>query len=220
MTHSLEDVCCAEEAGKRFFIVEYTMHEEDLVLGKEENFQEPVEDVQEALESAVQDDSEQEPAEEVEIDELVLARQESQEAKDQLLRLAAEFENYKKRMERDRSKALKYAEENLIKELLPSVDNLERAIEQGRKAGNNNELLQGVELTFKGLVSTLEKFQVTPLESIGQPFDPNFHEALAMDHSDEVSENHVLVEFEKGYHYKDKLLRPAKVVVSKGATSE
>ncbi len=188
------------------------------MLGKEENFQEAAEDVQEVLESALLDDSEQE--EEVEVDELALAQQEAQESKDQMLRLAAEFDNYKKRMERDRSKAFKYAEENFLKELLPSVDNLERAIEQGRKADNNDELLQGVELTFKGLVATLEKFEVTPLQSLGQPFDPNIHEALAMDHSDEVAENHILVEFEKGYQYKDKLLRPAKVVVSKGPASE
>ncbi len=186
---------------------------------KVENVQEPDEDVQAVDESGIQADSDQEPKEEVEVDELTLARQESQELKDQFLRLAAEFDNYKKRMERDRSRDLKYAEENLIKELLPSVDNLERAIEQGRKDGNNSELLQGVELTCKGLIASLEKFQVTPLDSIGQPFDPNFHEALAMDHSDEVAENHVMVEFEKGYNYKDKLLRPAKVVVSKGTAA-
>ncbi len=196
------------------------MYEEDLVSEKKENLQEPVVDEQVTDESVIENAVGQEPEEQVEVDELTMARQECQETKDQLLRLAAEFENYKKRMERDRSKALKYAEENFIKELLPAVDNLERAIEQGRKAGNSSELLQGVELTFKGLVATLEKFQVTPLESIGQPFDPNFHEALAMDHSDEVAENHVLVEFEKGYHYKDKLLRPAKVVVSKGAAAD
>ncbi len=196
------------------------MYEEDLVSEKKENLQEPVADEQVTDESVIENAVGQEPEEQVEVDELTMARQECQETKDQLLRLAAEFENYKKRMERDRSKALKYAEENFIKELLPAVDNLERAIEQGRKAGNSSELLQGVELTFKGLVATLEKFQVTPLESIGQPFDPNFHEALAMDHSDEVAENHVLVEFEKGYHYKDKLLRPAKVVVSKGAAAD
>ena len=187
---------------------------------KVEDVQEPADDMQGINGLGLQDDSELEPQDEVEVDELEAARQECQEAKDQLLRLAAEFENYKKRMERTRSTALKYAEENLIKELLPSVDNLERAIEHAQKVGNDSELLQGVELTFKGLIAALEKFEVTPLESIGQPFDPNFHEALAMDHSDEVDENHVLVEFEKGYHYKDKLVRPAKVVVSKGAADE
>lgn len=187
---------------------------------QENNGQEAAEDPQEIKGNQGHQEAEPEVAEDVEVDPLTQARQEYQEARDQLLRLAAEFDNYKKRMERDRLRDLKYAEENFIKELLPSVDNLERAIEQGRKAGNNSELLQGVELTIKGLVASLEKFQVTPLEAIGQPFDPNVHEALAMDHSDEVAENHVLVEFEKGYRYKDKLLRPAKVVVSKGAAAK
>ncbi|MBU0682167.1 MAG: nucleotide exchange factor GrpE [Proteobacteria bacterium] len=184
----------------------------------EENLQEPADDLQAVNNTGLQDESVQQP--EGEVDELAMARQECHESKDQLLRLAAEFDNYKKRMERDRSRDLKYAEESIIKELLPSLDNLERAIEQGKKTGNNSELLQGVELTIKGLITTLEKFQVTPLESMSQPFDPNLHEALAMDHSDEVAENHVLVEFEKGYYYKDKLLRPAKVVVSKGPAAK
>ncbi len=187
---------------------------------KEKNIQEPAELMPEVDESGVPTETEQEPAELVEVDELTTALQEKQDVKDQLLRLAAEFENYRKRMERDRLRDLKYAEENLLKELLPAVDNLERAIEQGKKSDNNTELLQGVEMTLKGLIATLEKFQVIPLESLGQPFDPNLHEALAMDQSDLVPENHVLVEFEKGYYYKDKLLRPAKVVVSKGAAAE
>jgi molecular chaperone GrpE len=190
------------------------------VPDKEKNIQEPVELMPEVDESGVPAETEQEPAELVEVDELTTALQEKQDVKDQLLRLAAEFENYRKRMERDRLRDLKYAEENLLKELLPAVDNLERAIDQGKKSDDNDELLQGVEMTLKGLVATLEKFQVIPLESLGQPFDPNLHEALAMDHSDEVPENHVLVEFEKGYYYKDKLLRPAKVVVSKGVAAE
>ncbi len=184
---------------------------------KEENVQEAVEERQDVYEPEIIEEPEQQAVEENDTDELAAVRQQCEEANDKLLRMAADFENYKKRMERDRAKSLKYAEENLLKELLPAVDNLERAIVQGRKADNNSELLQGVELTFKGLIATLEKFEVTPLESLGQPFDPNFHEALAMDHSDEVAENHVLQEFEKGYQYKDKLLRPAKVVVSKGA---
>ncbi|MFH1216627.1 MAG: nucleotide exchange factor GrpE [Pseudomonadota bacterium] len=148
-------------------------------------------------------------------DELAQARMQVSELQDKLLRLAAEFENYRKRMERERGIALKYAEESILKELLPFMDNLERAIEQGRKTHNADDLLAGVELTCKGLMSALEKFSVVPLNSIGQPFDPNIHEALAMEGSDEVAPNCVLREFEKGYMYKDRLIRPAKVVVAK-----
>ncbi|MFZ5758457.1 MAG: nucleotide exchange factor GrpE [Thermodesulfobacteriota bacterium] len=148
-------------------------------------------------------------------DELAQARAQVTELQDKLLRLAAEFENYRKRMERDRSIALKYAEEPVLKELLPFIDNLERAIEQGRKTHNADDLLAGVELICKGLLTTLEKFSLAPLASIGQPFDPNIHEALAVEASSEVEPNCVLREFEKGYMYKDRLIRPAKVVVAK-----
>ena len=153
-----------------------------------------------------------------EVDELAVALQQTKEATDKLMRLAAEFENYKKRMERDRLASLKYAGENFLKILLPSIDNLERAIEQGKQSSNGEELLEGVELTVKGLLSSLEKFEIVPLDAVGEKFDPNFHEALAMENSDEVEENCVLLAFEKGYKYKDKLIRPAKVVVSKGPT--
>ncbi|MFZ5764219.1 MAG: nucleotide exchange factor GrpE [Thermodesulfobacteriota bacterium] len=148
-------------------------------------------------------------------DELARLRAQVTDLQDKLLRLAAEFENYRKRMERDRSIALKYAEEPVLKELLPFIDNLERAIEQGRKTHNADDLLAGVELICKGLLTTLEKFSLAPLASIGQPFDPNVHEALAVEASSEVEPNCVLREFEKGYMYKDRLIRPAKVVVAK-----
>jgi molecular chaperone GrpE len=150
-----------------------------------------------------------------EIDELEQARLTAAETADKLLRLAAEFENYRKRMERDRALAMKYAEEQVFKELLPCIDNLERAIEQGRKTNNAGDLLAGVELTYKGLMNALEKFELVPMQSIGTPFDPNIHEALAMEISGEVDPNCVLREFEKGYMYKDRLIRPAKVVVAK-----
>lgn len=152
-------------------------------------------------------------------DDVNIVRQELDETKDKLLRLAADFENYKKRMERSRLDLMKYREEAFLKELLPVIDNLNRAIEQGQKDDENSELLKGVELTCKGLFGVLEKFEVNPIASVGEPFDPNIHDALAMEHSAEVEENHVLLEFEKGYQYKDRLIRPAKVVVSKGAAA-
>ena len=156
-----------------------------------------------------------ETTETTELSELEQVQLELSETKDSFLRLAAEFENYKRRIERERGLALKYAEEQILKELLPSIDNLERAIEQGQKTHNAEDLLAGVELTYKGMVSTLEKFELISMESVGEPFDPNVHEALAMEESAEVDPNCVLREFEKGYMYKDRLIRPAKVVVAK-----
>ena len=138
-----------------------------------------------------------------------------QESEDKTLRLAADFENSKKRLEREREISLKYAEENILKELLPGIDNIERAMDQGQEANNMESLLHGVELTRDGLLATLEKYGVKAIDSIGQPFDPNIHEALAMEETDAMEPNMVLREFQKGYVYRDRLLRPSKVVVSK-----
>jgi len=153
--------------------------------------------------------------------ELVKAKEELTELRDKMLRGAAENENFKKRVERERQASLKYAGETIFREILPAVDNLERAIGQGMIEGaeaekNLSSLLEGVELTLKSLVATLDKFEVKHFESVGEPFDPKHQEALTMEASDEVAENHVLLEFEKGYYYKDRLLRAAKVVVSSG----
>ena len=148
------------------------------------------------------------------------ARVRLQEGEDKLLRLAADFDNTKKRLEREREISLKYAEENILKELLPGIDNIERAMDQGRETNSIESLLEGVELTRNGLVTTLEKFGVKAIDSIGQPFDPNIHEALAMEETDTMEPNMVLREFQKGYLFKDRLLRPAKVIVSKLPGSE
>ncbi|MBU0675315.1 MAG: nucleotide exchange factor GrpE [Proteobacteria bacterium] len=153
------------------------------------------------------------------IAELEKTREEAQVNYDKLLRLAAEFENQKKRLQREKDQSLHYAEESILKEVLPFIDNLERALAQDR-AGKDfgTQLLEGVEMTLKGLITTLEKYGLQAISSHGKPFDPNFHEALAMEASKEIPEQMVLQEFEKGYLFKDKLLRAAKVVVSKGDT--
>ena len=156
------------------------------------------------------------------VDELEATKEELAEQKDQVMRIAAEFENYKKRMMREKSNALKYAGEPILREVLSTVDNLERAIAQGEADDIDpqqafSSLLEGVQLTLKSLLTSLEKFEVTPINSIGEPFDPVNQEALTMEASDSMPANHVLNEFEKGYQYKDRLLRAAKVIVSSGA---
>jgi len=148
--------------------------------------------------------------------QLEAARAEAHENHDKMLRMAAELENFKKRVGREKETALKYAEENILKELLPSVDNMERAIEQGRADDDTGALFEGVVMTLKGLLASLEKFGLKQLASVGQPFDPNFHEAIGMEASDEVAANTVLKEFQKGYLYKERLLRAAKVIVATG----
>lgn len=152
--------------------------------------------------------------------ELAKARDEAAASNDKMLRLAADFENTRKRLDRERETSLKYAEENILKELLPGIDNLERAMEQGRETDNVASLLEGVALTRDGLLGTFEKFGVKPIVSVGEPFDPNLHEALGMETSTEMAENMVLREFQKGYLYKDRLLRAAKVIVSRGVAEK
>jgi molecular chaperone GrpE len=147
--------------------------------------------------------------------ELEETRQKLLESEEKVLRLAAEFENTKKRLQREREISLKYAEENILKELLPGIDNIERAIEQGKDSKSLEILLEGVEMTRNGLLAILENFGVKPIESIGEPFDPNIHEAVAMEETGDMEPNLVLKEFQKGYSYKDRLLRAAKVIVSK-----
>jgi len=166
--------------------------------------------------------------EEVERDlekELADAQKEIADLRDRMLRAAAENENFKKRVERERQASLKYAGEIIFREMLPVVDNLERAIDQGVIEGapaekNLAHLLEGVQLTLKSLVATLEKFEVKKVESVGKPFDPQHQEALTMAESDTIPANHVVTEFEKGYYYKDRLLRAAKVVVSSGKNDD
>lgn len=144
-----------------------------------------------------------------------------EETRDRLMRLAAEFENYKKRMERERSRLLKYAGENILRDLLDTVDNIDRAVEQGSAAADDDSkklaaMLEGLALTRKGLMATMERYGVEPLASVGQPFNADEHDAMVMEPDDEVPVNHVLREFARGYRFKDRVLRHARVVVSSG----
>jgi molecular chaperone GrpE len=194
------------------------------LVTKDSKHEQPREDeVAETAETTPSEEGEALVAEEESIEQqLERARAESAELRDKVLRVAAEFENYKKRMERERATMLKYAGEPIFRELLPVVDNLERAVDQGIVEGleaekNLEALREGVQLTLKSLLTILEKFEVRPMSSAGEPFDPNVQEALAMEPSESVPANHVISEFEKGYSYKDRLLRAARVVVSSGA---
>ncbi len=150
--------------------------------------------------------------------ELDQVRQEAADEHDRLLRLSAEFDNYKKRMDRQVEEFKKYANESLLKELLTVVDNLERAISSTDvDKGVTNEacLIEGVEMTLNEILKILKKFDVIPIEAKGNPFDPVYHEAMMQEETDEYPENTVINEFQKGYMIHDRLLRPAMVVVSK-----
>ena len=135
---------------------------------------------------------------------------------EKFLRTYAELENYKKRVEKDRAENLKYTNEGLIRDLLPFVDNLQRAVEHAATEKNNNPgaLIEGVELTLKDLTSVLEKHGLKPIESVGRVFDPNLHEAMMQVETEEHGPQAIVEEFQKGYLFKDRLLRPARVSVA------
>ena len=150
--------------------------------------------------------------------QLEAKEQEAKENYDRLLRVSAEFENYKKRTSRELEEFRKFANQSLIKELLSVVDNLELAINStnGHKTIDQG-LLQGLDMTHTEILKVFEKFNVKPIEAKGQIFDPTFHEAVMQEETDEFDENTVINELQKGYLIHDRLLRPSMVVVARAS---
>lgn len=149
-------------------------------------------------------------------DELAGKTEECKALNDKYLRLAAEFENYKRLAQRDQREQIRFGNEQLLKELLPVVDNMERAIKAARTNGNDSALVQGVELTLKQLSGILAKFGVKAIDTAGQDFDPSAHQAVSYGPSNDIPANKVLDEFQKGYRLHDRILRAAMVSVSSG----
>jgi molecular chaperone GrpE len=148
---------------------------------------------------------------------LAAAQAEIAELKDRHLRLAADFENARRRGIKDREEASLFGHQNVVKDLLASVDNLERAIDHARQGGEGSQegLLEGVELVLREIQSVLARHGVVPIEAHGQPFDPALHEAMAQLPDGSVPANTVVQVFQPGYQLRGRLLRPARVVVSK-----
>lgn len=166
-------------------------------------------DPDQAAENRV-DDSQADLAEKLKLKEL-----EAQENYDRLLRVSAEFDNYKKRTSRDMEEFRKYSNQSLLKEMLSVVDNLELAMNSanGHKTIDKG-LLDGLAMTHKEIIKVFEKFNVKPISAMGQPFDPTFHEAVMQEETDEFPANTVINELQKGYLIHDRLLRPSMVVVA------
>jgi molecular chaperone GrpE len=148
---------------------------------------------------------------------LAAKTEECQGLNERYLRSAAEFENYKRLAQRDQRDHIRYANEQIIKELLPVVDNLERALKAAKDSGNSEGLVQGVDLTLKQLMGVLTKFGVQLVSTVGQPFDPTAHHAVMSVASTQILENHVVEEFQRGYRLHDRILRAAMVSVSTGS---
>ena len=153
--------------------------------------------------------------------QLKAKEQEAQENYDRLLRVSAEFENYKKRASREMEEFRKFSNQSLIKELLSVVDNLELAMSStsGHEAIDQG-LLQGLEMTHREILKVFEKFAVRPISASGEPFDPTYHEAVMQEETDEVEANTVVNELQKGYLIHNRLLRPSMVVVARSKTNK
>ena len=134
--------------------------------------------------------------------------------KDKLLRKAAEFENYKRRTENDQINLLKYSAESFIVKLLPVVDDFERSIEHMESAKDIDSIKKGILLIYDKLMKILSEQGVKKIDAVGNPFNVEFHEALMQRKSEDVKPHTVLDEIEKGYFYKDKVIRHSKVIVS------
>ncbi len=147
-------------------------------------------------------------------DEITKLLQEKEEQYDRLLRTQADFDNYRKRAQKEQANLLRYGVENALLEILPVVDNIERAVDSARAhEDSTSQLREGVELILSQFLDVLKKLGVTPIETVGHPFDPNKHDALLRVHAPDVSEGAVVEEIRKGYYLHDKVLRPAQVTV-------
>lgn len=141
------------------------------------------------------------------------------ELKDRYLRTLADNENARKRMRQQSDETVRMQRENLLRELLPVIDNLERAVDAARGGGNGQPIVEGVEMVLRSMLDLLKNHGVTQLISVGQPFDPQRHEAVDQVESEQHPPNTVVNEFHRGYQIGDRLLRPARVAVAKRAGS-
>ncbi|OGC06863.1 nucleotide exchange factor GrpE [candidate division WOR-1 bacterium RIFOXYD2_FULL_36_8] len=145
-------------------------------------------------------------------DEINKKEDENKELKNKLLRTLADFDNYKKRIAKEKEELIKFGNETLVFELLPVLDCFEHAIAAAKKSNDENIIL-GIELVKKQMIDTFKKLGVFEVEAIDKPYDPHFHEAMSKQESDKP-ENTVICELRKGYTLNGKLVRPAMVIVS------
>jgi len=146
--------------------------------------------------------------------EIELLKKERDNLYDRLLRKQAEFENYKKRIDREKSEFVQFASADLMKELLNALDSFELALKNAAKQSGGQNILRGFELIYKQIEDTLARFGLKPIESKGKKFDPHFHQAVSTQATDEVEENTIMDEMRKGYLLNGRLLRPAMVSVA------
>lgn len=152
--------------------------------------------------------------------ELKTLRKELEEEKDRCLRLNAEFENQRKRLQKEKEEFVKYANEKLIIDLIDIMESLERGLENAKGSNNKDKLIQGLELIYKQLKNILEKNGLVPIKALGEKFDPYKHEAMMQTPSQDDEEDMILEEFARGYMLNNKVIRYSKVRVSKNKETD
>lgn len=185
---------------------------DNLNKNQEHTDSESVEDVNEAMNV---DGEKQEAVEGEDNGQLVKLTAEIEEYKERLLRAQADFDNFRRRTQKEKEDLAKYASSVLITELLPVIDNFERALSSGADSADVSSYAKGVEMIFRQLEGVLKAEGLERMEAVGQPFNPEFHQAVMQVDSDEYEEGIVVEELQKGYQLKDKVIRPAMVKVSK-----
>jgi molecular chaperone GrpE len=189
----------------------------------DENLETTPVDVEEQIETTAEQAAEEVSVEETLqaslVEELAVAKAEVTELKDQMLRVQADAQNIRRRAEADVEKAHKFGQEKFSRELLSVLDNLERALAASPEDEATKALRDGVEMTLQGFTSTLTKFNVEGIDPQGETFNPEYHQAMAMQENADFPPNTVMAVMQKGYSLHGRLLRPAMVMVSKGAPS-
>lgn len=146
--------------------------------------------------------------------ELEQAKEQADEHYQRYLRTQADFDNFRRRTMKEKEDLAKYASAKVITELLPVLDNFERALSTGQEASETESFVKGVDMIFRQIQQVMEQEGVQPMNAVGEPFNPEFHQAIMQVESDEYEEGFVVEEVQKGYMLKDKVLRPAMVKVS------
>ncbi len=182
--------------------------------------QNPEEQVEEVVETATESDDAVELTFEQQVEalsqQLASAQNQADTHKDTALRAKAETDNIRRRAEREVSNASKFALERFAKEILTVVDSLEKALEQPAEGETQSAMHEGIELTYKLLIDTLNKFHIQQISPLGESFDPGLHEAMVMQESEEHEPNSVMMVVQAGYQLNGRLIRPARVIVAKG----
>jgi molecular chaperone GrpE len=192
------------------YTADETVTQQDAPIQSEEQFEEAV-TVDEQAEPIQSEEQFAEAAADTELEQL---RKQADENQQRYLRVQADFDNFRRRSRLEKEDFAKYASLKLIEQLLPVVDNFERALSSSKDTKDFDALVKGLDMTFRQLEQLFAQEGLTPIETVGQPFNPEFHQAIMQVESEEHGEGIVVEEVQKGYLMKDKVVRPAMVKVS------